>query len=357
MIKKLISLLGISILLLCGCTPKEQFEHITFASWGSATEIKIIKNVLLNFEKENPDIKVDFMHIPQNYFQKIHLLFASQKAPDVIFMNNLYLPVYANHLLDLTPYIKQDDFYKQSIIGLSHNGKILGIPRDISILVFYVNNDIIKLPTQTSSLEELIEYIKENVSKGIWGISFEEDIFFTEPYLSYFGENIDEKFIPKKSKGFNYYLDLRDKYNIAPQKSQVGSLTLAQMFLDQKIAMYLSGRWIYPKIKDSANFNWEIYPFPIGKTPINCDCSGWAISKNTKHKEASLKLINYLSNESNSKLFMDTGLIIPARINIANELDITNHNEKVFIEVIKNSKTNITDKNYKKLVDKINTYF
>ena len=54
---------------------------------------------------------------------------------------------------------------------------------------------------------------------------------------------------------------------------------------------------------------------------------------------------------------MDTGLIIPARINIANELDITNHNEKVFIEVIKNSKTNITDKNYKKLVDKINTYF
>src|SRR5574344_2499900 len=70
--------------------------HIKFTSWGSQSEITILKPILAQFEKENPDIKVEFVHIPQNYFQKLHLLFASNLAPDVLFINNLYLPIYAN---------------------------------------------------------------------------------------------------------------------------------------------------------------------------------------------------------------------------------------------------------------------
>ena len=83
-------------ILLCGCAPKDNRTTIEFASWGSKSEIDILKPILTDFEKENPNIKVNFMHIPQNYFQKIHLLFASNTAPDVIFINNLYLPIYAN---------------------------------------------------------------------------------------------------------------------------------------------------------------------------------------------------------------------------------------------------------------------
>ena len=74
---------------LCGKTDNK--THIEFATWGSESEIKILKPMLEEFERENPEIKVDLMHIPQNYFQKIHLLFASNTAPDVIFINNLYL--------------------------------------------------------------------------------------------------------------------------------------------------------------------------------------------------------------------------------------------------------------------------
>lgn len=356
MIKFCLTIL-ISLFLITGCVSKTSVETINFASWGSATEVKIIKQILINFEKDNPNIKVNFMHFPQNYFQKIHLLFASKTAPDVVFMNNLYLPIYANQLLDLTPYINKKDFYKQSIESLSYDNKILGIPRDLSILVLYINKDLIKLPSKNMTLEELVDYIRKNSNKNAWGISFEEDIFFAEPYLSYFGEKIEENFDTRNSIGLNYYLDLRDKYHIAPKKSEIGSLTLAQMFLNQKIAIYLSGRWIYPKINETANFDWEVYPFPTGKSPINCDCSGWVISKNTKHKEAAIKLIQYLANENSSKLFMDTGLIIPARIDISKKLNSNTHNEIVFINVIKNSKTNITNKNYKKIVDKINTYF
>jgi multiple sugar transport system substrate-binding protein len=50
--------------------------------------------MLNDFETKNPDLKVEFIHVPQNYFQKLHLLFASNLAPDVIFINNLYSPIY-----------------------------------------------------------------------------------------------------------------------------------------------------------------------------------------------------------------------------------------------------------------------
>ena len=101
MLKKLLILLLIPFIL-CACEKKTK-EEITFSSWGSVTEVRIINKIISDFEHENPDIKVNFLHIPQNYFQKLHLLFASNQAPDVIFVNNLYLPLYAKKL---QPYMR-----------------------------------------------------------------------------------------------------------------------------------------------------------------------------------------------------------------------------------------------------------
>ena len=136
---KILAIFGL-ICLLCACNPKENRTVIQFASWGSKSEIDIIKPLLEDFEEENPDIKVDFMHIPQNYFQKIHLLFASNTPPDVIFINNLYLPVYANADV-LEPIGDNADcsFYEENVLkSLSWNGKLYAVPRDVSNLVIFL---------------------------------------------------------------------------------------------------------------------------------------------------------------------------------------------------------------------------
>ena len=119
--------------------------------------------------------------------------------------------------------------------------------------------------------------------------------------------------------------------------------------------MYLSGRWMFPKISEKANFKWEVVNFPYGETPQPCDSSGWAISKNTKHKDSALKFIKYLSSEKSSEYFAKTGLIVPARINTAQILNRKEHNEKVFLEVINHSKKTLITKDYKKLVDNFNS--
>lgn len=331
MLKKLLFLTIIPFLF-CSCT-NNNVENITFSSWGSVTETKILKQQISNFELENPNIKINFIHAPQNYFQKLHLLFASNQAPDILFINNLYLPIYSTKLEDLSELINKKEFYPQSIQAMSIDNKLLAIPRDVSTLVFYRNKDLIQ--KKPKNLEELKDTISINKN---YGISYERDMYYLFPYTLTMGEEI---FSPQKS--LEYYKGLEGKY--APTPAEVGSSTLAQMFLAGKIGLYLSGRWMYPKIKQDANFNWDIIVFP-GIVPL--DSSGWAISKESKHKDSAKKFVEYLASEKSSEYFLSTGLIVPARINVAKKID-----EKVFLDSISNSQVLKIDKNYRKKIDKM----
>ena len=178
--------------------------------------------------------------------------------------------------------------------------------------------------------------------------------WLSSPIMAYFGggvldENYNSIIDSKETKeGLDFYNNLVHKYKVAPTKSQIGSSTLAQMFLEQKIVMYLSGRWMYPKIQEKAGFNWAVVNFPYGKSLQYCDVSGWVISKNSKHIESALKFVEFLSSEKSSIYFAQTGLIVPARITISKNLDSTNHNERIFLEVINKSQKTPVSKDYKK---------
>lgn len=352
---------------------RENDTVIQFASWGSKSEIDILKPLLEDFETQNPDIKIEFMHIPQNYFQKIHLLFASNTSPDVIFINNLFLPVYANAgvLEDLSGTdINRNDFYEKSLESLSWNGKLFAVPRDVSNLVIYYNKDLFKsagiaYPANDWTFDDFLTAAKKLTHRpDIFGISFEEDSLFYLPYLMSEGGGIlsddlsrliiDE---PASQKGLKFYADLRKKYHVAPQKSESASATMAQMFLQGRLAMHLSGRWLVPKYREEAVFEWDVAPFPKGDagSVVPMDASGWAISKTSKHKPEALKLIKFLSSKNSIEKLTKSGLIIPARKDCANSVltEKKPANSQVFIDVINTSKPTPVSVNYNEINDKI----
>ena len=334
MLKKMLILFVIPFVL-CACA-KDNREEITFVSWGSITEVKIINKIIVDFEQKNPSIKVNFIHIPQNYFQKLHLLFASSQEPDVIFINNLNLPIFASKLDDLSALINQDEYYSQSLDSLSFDGKLLAVPRDISTLVFYRNKTYIK------TIPENLEDFKSAISlvpQGKFGVSYERNMYYLFPYILTLGESIYE---PEKS--LEFYRHLEGKY--APTPAQIGSLTQAQMFMNGQIALYLSGRWMYPKIKENADFDWDVITFP-GIVPL--DTSGWAISANSKHKDSAKKFVKYLGSDVVSEYFLSTGLLVPAKIEISKKIDAP-----IFLEAIHKSKVLPIGKDYNKQIDRLN---
>ncbi len=373
----ILGILGVFVLCVSGLFLTKDFDKrvvIQFASWGSKSEIDILKPILKEFENENPDIKVDFMHIPQNYFQKIHLLFASNTAPDVIFINNHYLPMYANAGL-LEPLQADKNFYKKSLESLSWGNTLYAIPRDISNLVIFYNKDIfdknnVPYPKDGWTFNEFLQISQRLTGDGIFGISFEEDILFYLPYLMSEGGGIlsddlsrliiDDK---KSQKGLNFYADLRKKYHVAPKKEESASATMAQMFLQGKLAMHLSGRWLVPKYREEAKFDWDIVLFPEGDAGsiVPLDSSGWAISKSSKHKIEARKLVDFLASKESSQKFTQSGLIVPARRDVAESPYFLDNkkplNSRVFLEVIETSKPTPVSVDYKEILDNLKGRF
>ena len=369
--KKLLVCLIFALTFCTACCRHDDVPTIKFASWGSQSEVAILKPLIEDFEQKN-GVKVEFMHIPQNYFQKLHLLFASNMPPDVIFINNLYLPVYADFLEDLTPYADKEVFYKKSLDAMTYENKVLAIPRDVSNLVVYYNKDLfdkygISYPNKNWTFKDLLEKSLEFKKHGVFGISFETSNLFYLPYLMSEGGGIlseDLKTViidkPHSQKGLQFYADLRNKYNVAPKKSQSASATMAQMFLQKQIAMHLSGRWLVPKYREVADFNWDIINFPNGDkgSIVPMDASGWAVCKQSKRKELALKFVQYLSSKDSIGKLTKSGLITPARIDVANSdifLKGKPQSSQVFLEVIETSKPTPVSKDYREISDKIAT--
>lgn len=332
MLKRLIILFLLPFLL-CSCS-RTNVEEITFSSWGSITETQILNKLITEYEIQNPNVKINFIHIPQNYFQKIHLLFASQTAPDVIFINNLYLPLYSNHLEDLKETVNSDEFYTQAIKALSYDGKLYAVPRDISNFVFFYNKNITGEINPEWTFNDFTKLIEKITSKNNYGVSYERDIYLASPYTQTLGFE----------KGIEFYKNLEGKY--APTPAQVGSSTLAQMFLDGKLGLYLSGRWMYPKISENAGFPYGIVTFP---GVVTSDASGWAISKNSKHKAGAINFVKYLSSKESIDYFTESGLIVPARIDSSHNIK-----EKAFLDAIEKSVPNVVGKDFSKQRDTLN---
>ena len=417
MIKRILVILLMTFCI-SGCTKKDTRTVVQFSSWGSQSEIEIIKPILAEFEKENPDIKIDFLHIPQNYFQKIHLLFASNLAPDVIFINNLSLPIYANAGM-LEPFIAYSQchpelvsgsvqqaeagkiasvspsskiqyllsrndvdrvFFKKSLQSLSYKNKLYAVPRDVSNLVVYYNKDLfdkynVPYPNRYWSFEDFLVFAqkltKDTNKDGkpdVFGVSFEEDSFYYLPYLMSEGggilsDDLKEQIIdtPQSQKGLHFYSDLRNKYHVAPTEAQTGSATMAQMFLQGKLAMHISGRWLVPKYREDAKFDWNVINFPSGDkgSIVPLDASGWAIAKSSKHKQEAMRLIKYLSSKESIEKFSKSGLIVPARVDVARGEFLSSQKSqkpksaKVFIDVIKTSKPTPVSTNYSEIQDKL----
>lgn len=371
----LAAIIFILVVFMGGCQSANQNKTvIKFASWGSQSEVAIIKPLIADFEKQNSDIKVEFLHIPQNYFQKIHLFFASNLPPDVIFINNYYAKKYieAGLLEDLTPYFKEElgnsIFFEKAVQNFMLDNKLYAIPRDVSGLVVYYNKNAfdelgLDYPEQSWTISDFIETGKKltNTNKQ-WGTGIERELLFMLPFLYSNGACVIDKegkiALGKAVEPIQLYTDIVNKYHIAPTKAQTASLTLAQMFLQGKIAMHISGRWLVPKYRSDAKFDWDVINFPSGTSDsvTNIDSSGFAIAKNSKYKDADIKLIKYLTSKDAMEKFAKSGLIVPARKDAAYSNSFLDSSQKpvhakIFLDAVEKGQPTGVNKNYQKIND------
>ncbi len=83
---------------------------ITFMGWGGTEEDEGVRSAIEVFQQETPNIKVTWLHTPQNYQEKMLAMVASGTPPDTAFVGSDVFATYARDglLLDITEMLKSD---------------------------------------------------------------------------------------------------------------------------------------------------------------------------------------------------------------------------------------------------------
>jgi multiple sugar transport system substrate-binding protein len=344
------------VLITTGCVKKTAGAALRCAFWGDTSEIKIIKDSVERFKKDNPGIEVNLERLPSGdpYTEKILTQIAGGTPPDVMFCNAERFYVYASKgiLLPLNEYVKRDKFpigrfYKRIIDKFSINGELYVLPRDIApVCVVYYNKDLfdmagLKYPANDWTWDDLVrvgQALTKKNSDGTMTFGFADDWGIWDTFvLSNGGKYVDDIKRPVRCMldtkeaidGLQFRADLIYKYKIMPSPSQLtemGGVGSSDMFMQGKTALFLSGIWKTPFFREIKKFRWDTVIFPRstgpkGKNGFLTSGGGYAILKITKYPEAAWKLLTFLAGEEGQRELAQTGLAQPAMMDIANSKD------------------------------------
>ena len=308
---------------------------------GDAAEQKVYEeiNTALNTQLASKNIKV--VYDPgvndAQYFTKIQTELAAGTAPDIFWIGGANLADFVNtgQILDIKPLIDADtsfklsDFYDQPIKELTRDGKIYGLPRDISTMVTYYNEDLFKaagLPTpkdlaaqgkwdwaaMLSSAQKLTDASKQQYGLGFgnwWG-----------PGWGYFTNaagggmfNADRTACnlssPESIAGAKYAKALFDQ-KLVP----AGDANGENLFSAGKIGMYFNGRWFTPGVRTNAKFAWDVAPMPKGKVDSSWLFWGpYLVNAKTADQKAAWEVMKALTSSDVTGKVAALGSNIPPR--------------------------------------------
>lgn len=341
-----------------GCGKKENAGEkeivIRLSSWGDVKENAILSDLIGEFQRANPGVRVELQRVPWGeYVTKLLTQYAGGVAPDVIFVSTDDLANFhprgllepLNAYFESDPDFRTSDYDEGLIDRYTIDGKLYAVPRDVApVCVVYYNRNAfeqagVAYPHDDWNWEDFLAKAKALVKRNAdgtvarWG--FVDDWPMPDPWIySAGGRWVDSvkrpsKFLvhtPEFIRGLQMRQDLIYKHKVMPGPSAMtamGGLGSSDLFISGKAAMFLSGYWKVPAFRDIPNFRWDVAMFPKGpegKRGFQIGGSGYGILSTSPNKEAAWKLVRYLSGPEGAKRFAETGLAQPALVEAARKI-------------------------------------
>jgi multiple sugar transport system substrate-binding protein len=353
---KVLELLSIAVIIftVAGCGKEQEgvglITRLEVYYSGAPRINAFLKESFNQFEEEHPGIKIKASNIPASYYMVLQTRFASNTAPDIIYLQNKSLADYVDRgvLLNLKEYIDKDNYDISDIcrLGFEEGGiteeKIYGIPVTGTPEVLIYNKDLfdktgLTYPDEIWTLKELLEAAKELtrdtngdgridqigilVSPGWWAADFATiwagggDIF---------NEDMTRCIVdsPQAEEAIQFQIDLINKYKVALRGTMMASEGKdgIEAFMSGRVAMLPELPFVaLSKFSQCKNLNWDLTLMPKGKAGRIVRYTGecWVISKSTKYPEESWELAKFLASPEIARGLAKLNKI-PARLSILN---------------------------------------
>ncbi len=333
----------------CGKNPtaSETKTTIKVAYWGGPEEIAIIQDLVADWQKQHPDVEVRLEHTPFSaYVSRLLTRMAGNVAPDIMAVEvNLFPGLWAKDaFLSLQPFIEHDpdfhlnDFFPEVIGRFTVNGQTYAIPRDTApFACVYYNKKLfdeagLPYPTDEWTWDDLLRLSKkltkveeDRITRyGFYAWAWQNFVYgnggklvddLHHPTRCLLGE-------PKAVEGLQFYSDLMNKHKVAPTPVALGNLAMGaqQLFMTQRVAMFSSGFWEVPILRQITDFGWDVVMFPKGPKGLRAfgtGGTGYCILKSTKHPELAWQVLKALAGDAGQARLAEMGLSQPANRRVA----------------------------------------
>ena len=310
--------------------------------WLGAEELKGMKKVAALFTKEHPTIKVQYINIVNGGpygMTKLQQMIAGGTPPDLMMLNSGQFESFAARraLASLTDRASKDKvdlaaYWPQSVEGCKLGGDLFGLPKDMSNVVVYLNQEIfdkagVPVPDDDwdwAAYRDSAREITAKLATGSkrttrWGTIVVNSDWSWSPFVwTNGGEVYRDKECrltdPKAIEALDYYFGLRVKDKAAPSGADLASFggegSELAAFLGGSIGFGIAGPWLRPGLITAAKkFEWTIRSVPRGPQgqhaviPVFTDM--WGMSARTEHPDEAWTLMKWLSGTKGQQAWLD----------------------------------------------------
>ena len=335
------SLLACAITLNCG--PAGTNETVTLRFWGLGREGEVVAELIPEFEKENPNIRVRVQQIPWTAaHEKLLTSHVGGSSPDVAQLGNTWVPEFAAiHALEaLEPYLTRTreitpDAYFTGIWNTNVVGDTLfGIPWYVDTRLIFYRKDILaqagydSIPQDWNGWLEAMRAVKRNVGPDRYPIYLPTNEWAQPVLLGQQngaallrdGNNYGAFSAPQFKQAIDFYLQLF-REELAPLQGLYDVANPFQEFTRGYFAMWITGPWNMGEMKrrlpPEMQDKWATSPMP-GPRGANSGLStaggaSLVMFHSSPNKAEAWKLIEFLSRTEQQLRFYQLTGSLPAR--------------------------------------------
>lgn len=331
----------LAFLLLLGCGGRDDGREVV-KFWAMGREGEVVAELLPEFERLNPGIRVELQQIPWSAaHEKLLTAFAGRVTPDIAQLGSSWVPelVAMGALEPIEPYaarsptVRAADYFTGIWGGNVIDGRTWGVPWYADTRLLFYRSDLLRaagfdqVPSDWAGWLRAMRAVKQRAGPRDYAIFLPINEY--EPLLALALQQPEPllraggRFGNFRSPGFvrasNFYFSLFDQ-GLAPRATNTQISNIHDEFAKGNFAFIITGPWNIGEFKrrmpPDRQDDWMTAPLP-GPTGPGLSIAGGSslgLFARSQHKAAAWKLVEYLSRpEVQLRFFELTGDLPPRR--------------------------------------------
>lgn len=326
---------------LAACAEASADAPVELRFWGMGREGEVVAQLIPEFERRNPGIRVRVQQIPWTAaHEKLLTAFVGDATPDVAQLGNTWVPEFEaldalrplDSLVALPGGVERDAYFPGIWDTNVIRGTLYGVPWYVDTRVLFYRSDLLRaagyeaVPTTWAGWREAMVAMKQRMGPRAWPLLLPLNEW---PQPVIFGLQAGATLVdversrgafqaPEFRRAFEFYVGLfRD--GLAPSVSSNEISNRYQEFARGTIAMMITGPWeigeFSNRLPPELQAHWMTAPLP-GPDGPGVSMAGGAslvVFRRSEHPEAAWKLAEYLSEPATQQQFYLITGNLPAR--------------------------------------------